>query len=276
MTTRSCPVSKLDNLLIATDCSEFSEGAVTEAIKFAKLCSSNITVLTVIESTPEQKTGILPSYEAEAARYLEGIKAKAREDMLPCEVLVLHGNDPTRLIVGEATRRKSDMIIIGKHGQVGASSNLIGEVTKKVIGDAPCKVLVVPKAASIFYKEILMATDGSSHSDAALSEVMRIAKRCGSRLIVVSVVESEDDIEKAKVIVGDASLMAEKSEVEVLTMTPSGKAHVVISEIASSRGVDLIVMGTYRKTGLRKLFMGSTTEKVVGASGCAVMIVQSW
>ena len=38
---------------------------------------------------------------------------------------------------------------------------------------------------------------------------------------------------------------------------------------------DLIVMGTYGKTGIKKLLMGSSTEKVIGSAGCAVLVVKS-
>ncbi|HXX80460.1 MAG TPA: hypothetical protein VEI46_02870 [Thermodesulfovibrionales bacterium] len=37
-----CPIGKLEKLLLATDRSEFSEGAITEAINFAKKCASKV------------------------------------------------------------------------------------------------------------------------------------------------------------------------------------------------------------------------------------------
>ena len=36
-----------------------------------------------------------------------------------------------------------------------------------------------------------------------------------------------------------------------------------------------IVMGTYGKTGMKKMLMGSSTEKVIGHAGCAVLVVRS-
>lgn len=53
----------------------------------------------------------------------------------------------------------------------------------------------------------------------------------------------------------------------------AGKPHEIIAEVASGRSVGLIVMGTYGKTGLKKFFMGSATEKVIGLSGCSVLVV---
>ncbi|HYA31385.1 MAG TPA: universal stress protein [Thermodesulfovibrionales bacterium] len=33
-------------------------------------------------------------------------------------------------------------------------------------------------------------------------------------------------------------------------------------------------MGTFGKTGFRKILMGSSTEKVIGKAGCAVLVVK--
>jgi len=53
-----------------------------------------------------------------------------------------------------------------------------------------------------------------------------------------------------------------------------GRPYNAIVETAGGRAVDLIVMGAYGKTGLRKILMGSSTEKVVGLVGCGVMVVR--
>ena len=52
----TCPIGKLEKLLLATDRSEYSEGAVREAINFAKTCSSRLTILSVLETNPEYET----------------------------------------------------------------------------------------------------------------------------------------------------------------------------------------------------------------------------
>jgi nucleotide-binding universal stress UspA family protein len=68
--------------------------------------------------------------------------------------------------------------------------------------------------------------------------------------------------------------MAQKEGVSAEAVTPTGRSFDVIVETAGGRGVDLIVMGTYGKTGLRKILMGSSTEKVIGKTGCAVLVVK--
>jgi nucleotide-binding universal stress UspA family protein len=91
----------------------------------------------------------------------------------------------------------------------------------------------------------------------------------------VSSVQVESDLEEAKAHVQKAVEMARKEDVPVETLTPIGKPHEAIIEIAGGRGADLIVMGTHGKTGLKKLLMGSTTEKVIGRANCAVLVVKA-
>ena len=152
---------------------------------------------------------------------------------------------------------------------------LMGQVAAKVIGHAPCKVLVVPRAAKIEYKNILVATDGSAHSVAAASEAIGIAKRCGSAVIALSAAYTEGDREEAKANVDKVVDMAREEGVPVEAITPMGRSHNVIVETAGGRGVDLIVMGTYGKTGIKRLLMGSSTERVIGHAGCAVLVVRA-
>lgn len=275
---QSCPISKLEKLLVATDRSMFSEGAITAAIAFAKQCSSKLYVMTVVETNPEYETAgaeLLQKEKEEAAQYLASLKARALKEIPSCETIFRRGDSASRLIVEEAAQKKVDMIAVGRRGRHGLEKVLLGSAAAKVIGHAPCKVLVVPRAAGIGFKNILVATDGSAHGRAAATEAIEIAKRCDGRLTAISVAHSEDEKEKARAHAGDAALAAQQAGIHVETMALVGKPHEIIAETAKSRGVDLIVMGAYGKTGLKKLLMGSTTEKVIGLAGCAVLVAKT-
>jgi nucleotide-binding universal stress UspA family protein len=167
------------------------------------------------------------------------------------------------------------MIVIGRHGHQGVARLLIGEVAAKIIADAHSKVLVVPKAAHIGYKKILVATDGSPHAIAAVNEAIAIAKKTGSHLIALSARQDARDQEEANKLTNAVLELAQTEGVPAEALTPKGKAYNVIIETAGGMGVDLIVMGTYGKTGVKKLLMGSSTEKVIGTAACAVLVVKS-
>jgi len=275
---QACPVTGVEKIFLATDRSEYSEGAVREAINFAKRCSSRLYAMSVLETNPEFETigsKFFEKEEKEAQHYLESVKARARSEGVTCDTELLEGEEPYRSIVNAATEKNVDMIVIGRRGRRGLAKLLIGEVASKVIGHAPCKVLVVPRAAVITYQNILVATDGSTHANAAVQEAIAIAKRCGSHLIVLAALRDGSELDEGKNRVNQAVELAHAAGVAAEAVTPLGRSHDVIVETAGGRGVDLIVMGTYGKTGVQKILMGSSTEKVIKAAGCAVLVVKA-
>ncbi|MHB8843345.1 MAG: universal stress protein [Nitrospirota bacterium] len=155
------------------------------------------------------------------------------------------------------------------------AKTLMGEVAAKVITHAPCKVLVVPKAAQLEYKNILVATDGLTQAKAAVTEAITIAKRTGSHLIALSAMRDESEKAEATKFANEAADQAKKEGISAEAVTPAGRLFNVIVETAGGRAVDLIVMGTYGKTGVKKFIMGSATEKVIGSAGCAVLVVKA-
>jgi nucleotide-binding universal stress UspA family protein len=274
----TCPIGGLEKILLATDHSEYSEGAIREAITFASKCSSKIYACMTLETNPEYETigsNVFAKEEVEATAYLESIRARATKAGVTCETALHESMDASQAIVDDATEKKVDMIVIGRHGRKGVAKALMGEVAAKVITHAPCKVLVVPRAAQIEYKNILVATDGLTQANAAVAEAIAIAKRCGSHIIALSAMRDEGERAEATKYANEAASLAKKEGVSAEAVTPTGRSFNAIVETAGGRGVDLIVMGTYGKTGIKKLLMGSSTEKVIGNAGCAVLVVKA-
>jgi universal stress protein A len=48
----------------------------------------------------------------------------------------------------------------------------------------------------------------------------------------------------------------------------------VIEEVARSESVNLIAMGTHGRSGLQRLLLGSTAERVVQHAPCPVLVVR--
>jgi nucleotide-binding universal stress UspA family protein len=151
MAKQICPTPGFAKLLVATDGSADSQAAVHEAIRIASACSSTLYVLLVIEINAEVEIWDARSadkLEKDMRKYLDGIKAKAAKAGVTCEVLLHLGDEPYRYIVDEAKKRKINTIIMGSHGRTGLAWLLMGSVVSRVIGHAPCKVLVVPVRAN--------------------------------------------------------------------------------------------------------------------------------
>lgn len=147
MPKRICPTPGFGKLLVATDGSGFSKAAVHEAIKIAGACSSTLYVLLVIEMNAEVELWDAQSadrLEKDMRKYLDGIKTRATREGVKCEVILHLGDEPYKDIVSEAKERKVNTIIMGSHGRTGLTRLMMGSVVSRVIGHAPCKVLVVP------------------------------------------------------------------------------------------------------------------------------------
>ncbi|MBI5042362.1 MAG: universal stress protein, partial [Nitrospirae bacterium] len=193
----------LRNILLATDGSEYSEGAIKEAIFMAKSCESRLSVIYILDINPELETEglqIVEKMELAAKEHLDAVKKMAAEENLEIETIVRRHDEPYKAIIEEAKKRKSDVIVMGRRGKTGLKKVLMGSVTAKVIGYAPCKVFVVPKDAATKCENILLATDGSENSRAAEQDAIYIAKRCPQikNFIVLSVARTDDRLDWAR------------------------------------------------------------------------------
>ena len=278
MSGQACPMAKLETLLLATDGSTFSEGAIREALKLAKKCSSRLFVMSVVITNLEFEVTmpqLIDKEDKESLEHLEAIKARASKEGIECDIAVIHGDDPYQDIVRQAQEKHADIIIVGRHGRTGLLRLMMGNVTAKVIGHAPCNVLVVSPGASTEFKDILVTTDGSRYSKAAFLEAISIAKRCNSRLIAVSVAHSDEEIKSAQDNVQMALELASQEGLNIEGAAVIGKSYDAIVDMAKQKQADLIIVGSHGRRGLERLLMGSVTERVIGHSGTAVLVIKA-
>jgi len=135
------------------------------------------------------------------------------------------------------------------------------------------------------YKNIILAYDGSKHSNKALQEAIRIAKISGGKLLILSIVDVTDEFEsqapgltekmteKLKKQVQKAAEKAAAENIQVREEVRVGDASEMIVEVAGKKKCDLIIMGSHGKTGLKRLLMGSVTSRVIGHAPCKVLVI---
>lgn len=136
-------------ILVATDGSESVMPAIEEAFRLAKHCNAKLIMLAVAEINPEAEyeafaPRLLDTIQAEHEKHLAVLKERAKRENIQCEARVVVMGEPYLAIVEEAEKQHADMIVMGSHGRTGLKRLLMGSVTSRVIGHAPCKVLVVP------------------------------------------------------------------------------------------------------------------------------------
>jgi universal stress protein E len=271
-----CP-ARLETLLVCTDASPDSQGAINAALALAQACGSKIYLLKILEFNPEFEAlapELIARREAVVHDYLETCKAEADKIEVPLETRVRRSEAAYVAIVEEAQKIQPELIVMGRRGRSRLFRLMMGNVTARVIGYSPFNVLIVPQGVSLEFKKILIASDGSPHSYAAWDEALLITQRLNSTLIALSVARDDSELEVAEAIVNRLKTEAERIGISLDTLVLKGRPYGAIIQAARDRQADLIVMGVLGMTGLKSLLMGSVTERVIAQAPCAILVVK--
>jgi nucleotide-binding universal stress UspA family protein len=143
----ACPITKGEKILVAVDGSEYTDIIVDQAISMGRICNSTIFAISVIPFFPEYES-FAAQLEEELSKntrkLLDKVKNRIEKENIECETVVRIDEQPHEPIVKEAKKRNVDLIVMGTRGMTGLKRVLMGSVAQKVIGHAPCPVMVVP------------------------------------------------------------------------------------------------------------------------------------
>ena len=141
----------------------------------------------------------------------------------------------------------------------------------------------------VLFKKILIPTDGSEYTKAAVMKGLEMAKVMGAEVTALYVVDQTSFINfpMDSTIVSVYSLLeregaeaveyvkkeAESMGVKVTSKIEEGSPSRKIVDLSAEH--DLVVMGTLGRTGFSKLLLGSVAERVVRFARCPVLVVRS-
>ena len=138
----------------------------------------------------------------------------------------------------------------------------------------------------IFLKKILITTDLSPHSLAAVEYASSFGTLYGSRLYLLLVMDKKEGHHareahlhfrtEAEALEALEAFAKEHlpSEVQLNLVVRKGTPTEGILKFADEEGIDMIVIATHGHTGLRHILMGNVTEKVVRHSRVPVLTVK--
>jgi hypothetical protein len=277
----------LEKLLVCTDESPDSQGAVTAALDLAKAAGCQVFLLQVLSFIPLyelQAPDLLPppmvnlelqaAQEAAVRSHLESWQEKAAGMGVRLEPRLRTSVSAYEGILEEAEAVQPDWIIMGRHGLTGLPRLLLGSVTARVIGHSAVSVLVVPRGAALEFKRVLIAADDSPFGAAAWQEALSITQRMESHLTAIAVAASGGEVKTANQVVQRMEAEALLRGVPLETAVPCGRPFEAILQVAQAKKVNLIVLGSHGRTGLRRLLLGSTAERVIGQAPCPVLVVK--
>jgi nucleotide-binding universal stress UspA family protein len=144
-------------------------------------------------------------------------------------------------------------------------------------------------------KNILVPTDFSKYSDAALKKAIDMAGRHDAKIYLLHVIDKgiqdcafeycldykiidalkRNSLREAKAkLKKEADAIAKNKKIKISFDIKRGfSAEVILSE-QKAKKIDLIVISSHGKTGIMKQMIGSVAEKVVKGATCPVMVVK--
>ncbi|OYR39445.1 universal stress protein UspA [Halorubrum sp. Ib24] len=146
------------------------------------------------------------------------------------------------------------------------------------------------------YEHILIPTDGSDVAESAVEHALDLAEQYDAEVHALYVVDIDsvnlglgteqvdrlkqgrfDEMEelksKADEATGAVAARGAERDIEVVEQISGGRPHTVIADYAENHDVDLIVMGSHGRAGVRRALLGSVTERTLRSTHVPVLVV---
>ncbi|MCG8417694.1 MAG: universal stress protein [Proteobacteria bacterium] len=310
----------LETILVAIDFSQQSEHAMDRAMAVAEAMGSKLVLLWVESeekqaassaaiyghSVPEIERLIMELHTESAAR-LEKLADQARQRGLKVNTRVASGH-PDEVIVTMAETIDADLIVTGTKGLTGVKRFFLGSVAEKVVRMSATNVMVARQASRPLLRRVLVPTDFSATSEAALRIAVALAGRVASAggetgtedPLVIELLHawqfppgthglnSPYSIEGPLAELRDEILAAGQAEgtklvefyategCEIRFVQEHGVAAALIQDRLEAQletePYDLVVMGTHGYRGFRRFLLGSAAEATVRHAPCSVLV----
>ncbi len=146
-------------------------------------------------------------------------------------------------------------------------------------------------------KRILVPTDFSSYSDIALRYAVDIARQYRATVFLLHVIDSnvqqcavdyclsdavmkgieEESMTRSKDMLQQqiTRVLGNAPDVEITPYLQQGVPYDEIIKEQGEKNIDLIVISSHGRTGIRKMLIGSVAEKITRGAPCPVMLVRS-
>ncbi|RLS34212.1 MAG: universal stress protein [Planctomycetota bacterium] len=133
-------------------------------------------------------------------------------------------------------------------------------------------------------RTILLPTDFSHASDAALPHAEALARQTGARLLIVHVEEPPlaygggelyygiPEPDTARIATMLEGVKPSDPQVAFTHRLAMGDPAAEVCRIAAEEGAEMIVLGTHGRSGMFRLLMGSVAESILRRSPCPVLV----
>lgn len=281
-------------ILVAIDGSESADRALNTAAKIAMKYSAEIDLIHVGNSTSRHSIRKRGRLSESAINSDKGILGERKQSLVASGLKTRsiyshsgHGNIGEN-IVKVARTGKYDLVAVGSRGLGLARRFFLGSVSKKVVVDARCSVLV-SKTRIDAINRILLAFDGSNGSRKALNFVGNLAKKFNAVVSVVSAISepmlsSELDVRAAiEKLDNEMRFYSEQAlsslkEMGVRTegakVVGARKISIAITSEALKGSYDIIAIGNRGWGKAKSVILGSVASSILDSSKVSLLIVK--
>lgn len=299
---RGQEAASISRIVVAVDHSAASRLAVERAAALAAKLDARLYVLHVAPSF-EAPDGQRFADEAEidslfelAERTIRGESDSPRSSVAPVVECVRVGR-PASSVPGFAEESRADLLVVGTRARSGLDRIVNGSVAEEILRAARRPVLVVsentparlPRAP--IASRILAAVDYSESAAQATRLAAALALRDRATVDAVHVIDTSiarsaemasalesEDLRASLISVAtanvrrwlDSALTDPTLRARVQPLVKIGKPAQVLAELAAS--YDLVACGSHGRSALARALVGSTTDTIIGAARCPVLI----
>ncbi|MCX7165350.1 MAG: sulfate permease [Rhodocyclales bacterium] len=251
-------------LMLVADQSDMAAYPRQLAIALARKLGVTLDVVGVAADKPTQES---------VAIQMKAIETSAIAADVPCELILRLGGDLEREVHAAAVVANTQLLVLGRRVKPGAVAEL-GPVTKRIVGGAPCHVLIVPPGATLWHKRILVAFDGSDEALAACELAAQLAKPDQLPITLFSVTGREKHLP-------EAIIESAQRAVASLKLDGIGAEHRIsgggiadgIDAAARETGADLIVLYRHASSGLSRTLLGSVSDQLIQRAEVPVLLM---
>ncbi len=269
--------------------------AVALAVRLARTLDAEIA-LSIILPPDRAVPSLVPvgGYEEHLAEQAERWLAEARA-LVPADITVgTHVSFDDSFadgLIKEAARVQADLIVVGGSGGGLAGSYSLGSVVNELLHSAPVPVVVAPRGtrdSSIdLVREVTCAIGERAGADLLLDTAVRFSRAAGSPLRLVSLVALDPMFGALR---GDDDAVRERALAHALQTLETAKSNLpegfpvestivdghsveeAVSKLAWHDG-DLIMVGSSRLSAPKRLFLGSTSAKMLRVLEVPMVVV---
>ncbi|MBN2046862.1 MAG: universal stress protein [Anaerolineaceae bacterium] len=294
-----------EHILLPLDGSQLAECVIPHAIAIAKMFSSRITLIQVLEVDPSRRrTRSLDLLDwqvrkNEAQNYLDDQIERFEQAEIAVETQILEGQAADE-IIHYTQEHEIDLLVLSSHGKSGLSAWNISSVVQKIMLGAFTPIMIIRayqaeplKQKEVLYRKVFIPLDGSQRAECVLPMASAFIQRQSCQLVLAHVIR-EPEIPRRVPLTAEEQELTRKlteynrlnaikymarlqmmSSTQVKTRLESTQdIDAALHRIAEEEESDLVLLSAHGYSGSKRWPYGSTALSFIVYGNAPLLIFQ--